>query len=118
MFRNVLIAAIGAGLASAASAQSAGPYECTMSGALRRVEIERESGNAVPCQVVYTKQTEAPGQTQVLWNAQSEAGYCEARLREFVGRLTSLGWSCMERAAAPQNAAEADDTAVLSAPEQ
>ena len=31
---------------------------------------------------------------QVLWRAEHEAGYCQARFDEFVDKLRGFGWSC------------------------
>jgi hypothetical protein len=84
----------------AAFAQNDDSYRCTHDGLVRRVEIVRETGAAVPCAVRYTKDTEASGQPQVLWKAEHEQGYCEARTREFIAKLESLGWQCAAVAAA------------------
>ena len=32
----------------------------------------------------------------MLWRAEREAGYCEARFGEFVDKLRGFGWSCGE----------------------
>jgi hypothetical protein len=120
MLRILSIAFVGMTFSVAVLAQGDGRYECIMGDLTRRVEIFYEPGGVLPCEVRYIKETEAPGQTQVLWNAQNEAGYCEARAREFVERLRTLGWQCAEpRAAASTNreSAAEDDTAVLSAPQ-
>jgi hypothetical protein len=69
-------------------------YECTMDGNTRRVVILTEPGVTVPCEVQYHKDTEAPGQVQVLWSASSQADYCQSKAAEFVDKLGSLGWSC------------------------
>jgi hypothetical protein len=97
------------GLVSAALAQGGMNYQCSLGGDIRRVEIMYETGVAVPCEVHYLKVTEAPGTREVLWSAQNESGYCEARSEEFVARLESLGWACSAQAS---NVSE-DDTAVL-----
>ena len=31
---------------------------------------------------------------QTLWTAQSESGYCEARVDEFIEKQESWGWNC------------------------
>ena len=79
-------------------------------------------------EVHYFKDTEAPGQTQVLWRALNEAGYCERMAENFIGKLRDLGWSCGQgaaggaEAAVPEQvddaeqgteAAESDDTEAL-----
>lgn len=53
----------------------------------------------VPCEVQYFKDTEAPGESQVLWSAQAQAGYCESKASEFVAKLEGWGWSCSAGAA-------------------
>ena len=74
-----------------AIAQDAGTYQCTHGDLVRRVEILTEPGLTVPCEVHYYKDTEAPGESQVLWSAQTEKGYCEAKAEEFVARLKLIG---------------------------
>jgi hypothetical protein len=105
-----------------ALAQDAGKYQCTLGDIVRRVEIYTEPGVSVPCEVHYFKDTEAPGQSEVLWSAQSQAGYCEQKATEFVARLEGWGWDCNASdaaapAAEPEEPAESeveDDTDVLS----
>ena len=70
-------------------AQDAVVHTCTIGDLTRKVEIIYETGVTVPCEVHYTKESESPGDVQVLWRALNEAGYCEARTAEFVARLES-----------------------------
>lgn len=95
-------------------AAAATEYTCTQGDLVRRIEIVYEPGRAVPCEVHYYKDTEAPGERQVLWTAQNEAGYCEARTGELVERLRGHGWECS--ASAPDEDAEdgVDDTDALT----
>ncbi len=106
-------------------AQDAGKYQCTHGDLVRRVEIYTEPGVTVPCEVHYYKDTEAPGETQVLWSAQAQEGYCESQTEAFVAKLEGWGWSCSaaaESAPAPaepepeaeEEAPVRDDTDVLS----
>lgn len=109
-----------------ALAQDGGKYQCTHGDLVRRVEIYTEPGVTVPCEVHYFKDTEAPGDSEVLWSAQAQEGYCEQKATEFVARLEGWGWDCgagdaaapeAEPAAEPEEAAEpevVDDTEVLS----
>lgn len=83
-----------------AFAQDGGKYKCTYGDMVRRVEILTEPGVPVPCEVHYYKDTEAPGDKQVLWSAQAQVGYCEERTEAFVAKLESWGWDC-GRTAAP-----------------
>jgi hypothetical protein len=111
-----------------AAAQSSDTYQCTMSGLTRRVEIAREGDSPVPCEVLYFKDSEAPGERQVLWSAANDSGYCESQAQGFVERLEGLGWECESTPGAPAPAAAvpaapaapaepADDTDALAAPE-
>ncbi len=106
-----------------ALSQDTGKYQCTHGDLVRRVEIFTEPGVTVPCEVHYFKDTEAPGESEVLWSAQAQEGYCEQKAAEFIAKLEGWGWDCDaaapadEPAAEPEEAAEqevADDTAVLS----
>jgi hypothetical protein len=111
-----------AALPGLAVAQDASNYECSHGDLKRRVEIVYETGVTVPCEVHYYKDTEAPGERQVLWRALQQEGYCEEKTREFVTKLGSWGWTCEQAAsAAPQEAApaeEADDTETLEPVEE
>lgn len=77
-----------------ASTLAADNYRCTYGDLVRRVEILYEPGRAVPCEVQYFKDTESPGAPQVLWRAQNESGYCEAKTTAFIQELASQGWNC------------------------
>ncbi len=87
----ILLAALLPGLLYAESPQK---YQCSLGELQRRVEILYETGVSVPCEVHYFKDTEAPGETQVLWRALREAGYCERMAESFIGKLQDLGWNC------------------------
>jgi hypothetical protein len=67
-------------------------YVCTNSGMERKVEVVYLSAEKVPCEVRYTKN----GNTDVLWSAQAEEGYCEAKAAELVEKLRGWGWECAE----------------------
>lgn len=99
-------------------AQDASKYQCSHGDLQRRVEIVYETGVTVPCEVHYYKDTEAPGERQVLWRALNQQGYCEEKTRDFITKLGSWGWTCAEaNGAAPEEAQEAegaDDTEALA----
>ena len=76
------------------SAQNAPEYRCAQAGLQRRVAIVYETDAAVPCEVHYFKDTEAPGEREVLWNAQNETGYCESQAQAFIEKLEGWGWEC------------------------
>lgn len=82
------------GMSSTASA-SPDKFKCENANLVRRVEINREQpGNAVPCVVNYYKDTENPGQMQVLWRSQNEEGFCSDKVAAFIDKLSGWGWSC------------------------
>jgi hypothetical protein len=92
-----------------AVAQSDERYQCTMGDSTRRVVIERQGSEPVPCEVAYYKDNEAPGERQVLWNASVDAAYCGARAAEFVSRLEGMGWSCVAAAPADEAATSEEE---------
>ena len=93
----------------AAIAQDQSSYLCSNGDLQRRVEILYETAVTIPCEVHYFKDTEAPGETQVLWRAVSEEGYCEEQAEAFVDQLTKWGWSCTAAPAMPADGDEMDD---------
>jgi hypothetical protein len=116
-FLAVLLAALLPCLSFGQGAQS---YQCSFGELQRRVEILYETGVTVPCEVHYYKDTEAPGETQVLWRALNETGYCERKTEEFIAKLREMGWTCEQGsnagpAAEPE---QADDSQPDAAPAQ
>ena len=93
-------------------AQGQSSYQCNMGELTRRVEIMHETGVTVPCEVHYYKDSEAPGERQVLWRAMNEEGYCEAKTTEFIAKLNGMGWNC-GASSAPAEAAEMEDAGSL-----
>ena len=93
-----------------ATAQDGPSYVCNNADLQRRVQVIYEPGVTVPCEVHYYKDTEAPGESQVLWRALNEEGYCEAKAAEFASKLEGWGWDCNEGAVPASAPAEADDT--------
>lgn len=89
-----LILALGGVIFLGGEVAMAKSVTCTMASLERTVELRYETpGDAVPCEVRYAKPTEGIDE-QVLWRAEREAGYCEARFGEFVDKLRGFGWSC------------------------
>jgi hypothetical protein len=78
------------GLALAQGAET----QCTYGDMVRRVVIMTEPGVSVPCEVHYFKDTEAPGEDQVLWSASQQTGYCEEKAAGLVAKLEGWGWDC------------------------
>ena len=107
MKKTSMIACFVALVSSAAVAQD--NYLCSNGDLQRRVVIVHETDAGVPCAVHYYKDTEAPGEEQVLWQAKSEEGYCEAQAQAFIEQLANWGWNCsaVEATATPEDPAEA-----------
>ena len=62
-------------LPAVATAQDSDKFQCTFGDMQRRVEIAHEPGVEVPCSVHYYKDTEMPGEQQILWSAENDATY-------------------------------------------
>ena len=73
------------------SAKQAGQYICSLNNQQRVIEVVYTHPNAtVPCLVKYHKDTT----TEVLWQAENQAGYCEAKADEFAIKQQTWGWQC------------------------
>ena len=84
-------------------------FECRQGELLRSVMIVYDvPGEAVPCQVVYSKPTEG-AEDQVLWSAANESGYCEFKAKEFRAQLESWGWVCAGETPEPVEEQLGDD---------
>lgn len=76
------------------AAQETDKYQCSFGDMQRRVEISSEPGVEVPCSVHYFKDTEMPGEQQVLWSADNDPTYCRSKALELVAKLEGWGWDC------------------------
>jgi hypothetical protein len=86
-------------------------YHCRRSDLVRRVEVQfADDADRLPCQVVYWRDTERPGDKQIPWNAKNQVEFCTGKAREMVEHLQRDGWSC-EREAPPSEDAAALDVA-------
>jgi len=94
MRQRTVIALLAMILPAIAAAQDSGKYQCSYGELVRRVEVAHEPGVEVPCSVHYYKDTEMPGEQQVLWSADSDATYCAQKAKEFVAKLEGWGWDC------------------------
>jgi hypothetical protein len=92
------------------AAAEAMSYDCVHGGSTRRVEVAFPVAGQPRCEVRYHKD----GESQVLWSAEVESGYCESKARDFISKLQDAGWSCanVDAASAPE---PRDDTDVLGA---
>ena len=104
-------------LPSLSFAQDINNYQCSLDELTRRIEILHEPGMSVPCEVHYYRDTESPGEDQVLWSAQNEAGYCESKAAEFVEKLRGMGWTCWD-AGNRDAEVQGDDTSTLAPAEE
>ena len=107
MNKKILAIFLAALLPGLSIAQAPHNYQCRYNDLQRRVEILYETGVTVPCEVHYYKDTEAPGETQVLWRTLNQAGYCEQMAENFVEKLEDMGWNCAAGGAA-ESAVEPD----------
>lgn len=111
-----LILVVGGVVALGGELAMANSVSCTMASLERTVELRYDNpGDAVPCEIRYAKPTEGFGE-QVLWRAENQPGYCEARFGEFLDKLRGFGWSCGEPAADATDD-RADDVAVAPEPD-
>lgn len=108
MYKRMILLSFAFGASGAAIAQE-NSYTCTHGELTRRVVIMSEPGVSVPCEVQYFKDTEAPGESQVLWSAQNQEGFCEQKSSEFVASLEGWGWSCSSAAVEPDAPMEEED---------
>jgi hypothetical protein len=79
----------------ATSSVYADSWSCSKGDLVREVVIEYPQGSALPCKVVYKKQTEGI-YDQDLWSADSTEGYCEEKAAGLVAKLEGWGWVCLE----------------------
>lgn len=88
------ILALGFATATANAAEK-NEYQCRSGETLRRVIVEvGDLNTSLPCEVVYWKDTEAPGVRRVLWNARSDAQFCDSKAAGLVEKLANSGWNC------------------------
>ena len=66
-------------------------YTCTHGQNERVISIIYEDQTTkLPCDVRYQKD----GETQTLWHAENEEGYCKQKAVEFVQKQVGWGWDC------------------------
>ncbi len=84
-------------LLSSSIASADETYACLYNGNERTIRVAYTYPDSkVPCEVIYEKGSGS----QVLWNAQSEEGYCEAQALNFVEKQRGWGWDCAKLEAA------------------
>ncbi len=72
---------------------SASSWVCESGEVLREIAIKRDTDKAAPCSVIYDKEIEGQG-SQVLWTAQNDGAYCDAKADGLAEKLTGFGWTC------------------------
>ena len=77
-------------LPTAANAES---WICENSNLVREINVVRETGNPLPCSVAYNKKSEGLS-TSILWTANADGSYCDAKADGLAEKLQGLGWSC------------------------
>ena len=81
--------------ATAAQAAEKSQVSCTSGDLVRRVVVEvGDLNTSLPCEVIYWKDKEAPGERRVLWNARSDAAFCDQKAAGLVNKLSTAGWQC------------------------
>lgn len=61
---------------------------------VRKVWITYGNDEGHDCKVNYAKETEDPGNNQVLWTAQQDPNYCVEKAQHMVEKLKGWGWDC------------------------
>lgn len=72
---------------------SAASWICESGEILREISIKRKTANTAPCSVIYDKDIEGTG-SKVLWSAQNDGAYCDAKADGLAEKLNGLGWTC------------------------
>jgi hypothetical protein len=83
------------GVAGTWQTTSAAEFECRHGDLMRRVELN--TGDAVQdaaCEVRYWRDASAPGDGEVLWRANQDLDFCDAKARDLLRRLEAGGWTC------------------------
>ena len=70
-------------------------WSCRHDNNVREIQVVQTTSAAVPCSVVYRKLTEGV-EDQVLWTAENDENFCQAKAEELVEKQTSWGWTCVE----------------------
>lgn len=94
---SILPAILASGLIVTVTANAAekSRYQCQSGDIVRRIVIEvGDPSTGLPCEVVYWKDTEAPGVRRVLWNARTDAAYCQQKASSLAEKLNGSGWQC------------------------
>lgn len=86
-----LLVFLGLGLEASAST-----WACQKAELTREVVVfYPEAPARLPCKVYYSKPKENV-LPRALWEAKNTQNYCEQKAEEFIKKLSSLGWRCVD----------------------
>jgi hypothetical protein len=104
---GLVMATLGLIVVSTLAGQAASEESrCQRGDLVRRIELRvADDADRLPCQVVYWKDQESPGEPRVPWRANSDLGFCIAKAREMIDGLQSAGWTCDAAALTAQDPA-------------
>ena len=90
--------ALGATVAPlAARATTDEAYMCRKGDSERRVELQHpDARDRLPCQVVYWRDARQPGDSEALWEAAHDYGYCIEQTHGLLQTLQDGGWKCQK----------------------
>jgi hypothetical protein len=92
-------------------------FQCRHGDLVRRIELRlADDADRLPCEVVYWRDQESPGEPRVPWKADHDLQFCMDKAREMVDGLQSAGWTCDGAALPSQDAAELDAIAPSAGP--
>jgi hypothetical protein len=87
-------------------------YHCRRNDLVRRIEVQfADNADRLPCQVVYWRDSERPGEKRIPWNANNDIAFCTQKAREMAERLQGSGWTCDFESAPSEDAAALDPAA-------
>ncbi|MEJ2471686.1 MAG: hypothetical protein P8Y91_04310 [Desulfuromonadales bacterium] len=90
---QIILIAILSVLLTTGSAVAGETYRCIFGQQERIISVVYpKPDQTLPCEVHYEKD----GQSEILWQAENEAGYCEEKARDFVEEQRAWGWICLE----------------------
>ncbi len=72
--------------------------ECSKSSVVRKIEVTRtNNGTSESCEVIYHKPSEG-AQSNTIWSADLQKGYCDEKAAGFVQKQESWGFACTGQA--------------------
>jgi hypothetical protein len=105
---GLVVGTLGLIAVSLAGPAQSEEFQCRRGDLVRRIELRfADDADRLPCQVVYWKDQESPGEPRVPWKADHDLEFCIGKAREMADDLQSAGWTC-DDAAPAQDAAELD----------